>query len=129
MFEKEVLWIESLNNDESLFEKEVLKLNELYDIDDFNRIHDFLSKNRGVIVILNEVKPLLSEHAPYASLSLELDVDPLFVPQLLLMVKAPRNNFSNGFKDKIRLINSIIDPLVLYLQLHKEFFIWDDMIE
>ena len=128
MFEKQVEQIESLYNDEEFFEREVLKLNDMYDIPDFGTVHDFLCKNRGVIVILNEVKPLLSEYIPYASLSLQIEFDPIFVPQLLLMVRVPRDIYFNGFEDKMSIVDSLIDPLVMHLNLHKEFFIYDESI-
>lgn len=129
MFEKEVEWIESLNNDEELFEREVLRLKDLYDIPDFDEVHEFLGKNKGVIVLLNEVRPLFCEHAPYASLSLKVVFDPIFVPQLLLMAKAPEKLYFNGFKDEICIIDSLIDPLQGYLGLYKEFFIYDTTLE
>ena len=86
-----------------------------------------LNDNRGIIIILNHVKPLLDEYVPYSKVKLILDVDPLFVPQLQLHIRAPKHNFENGFKEDIRKINLLIRPLLLKFDLGKEFFIFDGL--
>ena len=124
-FEKEIDFVNRLENDDVLFEREFNKIKEVYPFQNYDEIHNFFSKHRGLIVILNEVKPLLEKHVPYASFHLELDIDPLFTPQLLLVVKALDHDFNNGFKEDIRLIDREIDDLVLKLDLGVEFFIFE----
>ena len=124
-FEEEMDFVNRLEKDDNLFETEFDKIKKIYPFQNYGEIHDFFSKHRGLIVILNEVKPLLEKHVPYASFHLELDVDPLFTPQLLLVVKALDYDFNNGFKDDIKLINQEIDDLVLKLNLGIEFFIFE----
>lgn len=122
---EDIEFVNRLENDDALFENEFSKIQEDYPFQNHDEIHNFLSNHRGLIVILNEVRPLLEKYVPYASFHLELDVDPLFTPQLLLVVKALDNDFNNGFKEDIKLINQEIDDLVLKLNLGVEFFIFD----
>lgn len=124
-FKEKIEFVNRLENDEALFECEFNKIKEVYPFQNHDEIHNFFSKHRGLIVILNEVKPLLEKHVPYASFHLELDVDPLFTPQLLLVVKALDYDFNNGFKEDIRLVDQEIDNLVLKLNLGLEFFIFE----
>lgn len=124
-FKEEIEFINDLNDDDVLFEREFNNIQKDFPFQNFDEIHGICSDHRGLIVLLNKTKPLLEEHVPYASVHLELDDDPLFTPQLLVVVKALQEDFDNGFKDEIKLINSKLDSLVLELKLHKEFFIWD----
>ncbi len=124
-FKEEIDYVNQLNNDNDLFEKEFSKLIEYFPFENYDEIHDFFSENRGLIVILKKTKPLLEKHVPYASFHLELDIDPLFTPQLLLVVKALDYDFNNGFKDDIKLIDYELDDLILKLDLGREFFIFD----
>ena len=124
-FKKEIEFVNRLENDDVLFESEFTKIKDAYPFQDYDEIHNFFSKHRGLIVILKEVKPLLEKHVPYASFHLELDVDPLFTPQLLLVVKALDYDFNNGFKEDIKVIDNEIDDLVLKLNLGVEFFIFE----
>lgn len=124
-FKDEIEFVNCLENDDSLFEREFSKIKEQYPFQNHDEIHDFCSRNRGLIVVLNEVKPLLEKYVPYASFHLELDVDPLFTPQLLLVVKALDHDFNNGFKDDVKLIDQEIDDLLLKLNLGVEFFIFE----
>ncbi|WP_298521326.1 hypothetical protein [uncultured Methanobrevibacter sp.] len=114
-----------LNEDKGLFEEEFSSLIDDFPFEDYEEIHDFFSENRGLIVILKKTRPLLEKHVPYASFHLELDVDPLVTPQLLLVVKALDYDFNNGFKDYIKFIDSELDDLLLKLNLSRKFFIFD----
>lgn len=116
--------LDILISDQEIFNSELENLKNLYEIWDYDLICKLISKKRGLIIILNEVRPLLDEFVPYASFHLELDIDPLFTPQILLMVEASKEDFNNGFKDDIRQINSIIRPLLLEFDLIREFFIF-----
>ena len=127
-FQDELIWLDRLNSDDDLFEREFLSINERFYIPDFNAIHDFVNENRGLIIILNKIEPLLENRVPYAQVYIELDNDPLFTPQLWLFVRAPKVNFDNGFKEDIKDINSIIRPYLFKLELTTEFFIYDGMI-
>ena len=117
-----------LNSDDELFGKQLSNLKKLYEIKDFDRISDLINEKRGLIIILNEVRPLLDKYVPYACFHLELDVDPLFTPQILLMVEASKKDFNNGFKEDIYQINSIIRPFLLEFDLVCEFFIFERSI-
>ena len=124
-FKKEIEYVTLLNGDDTLFEKEFSKIFEEFPFESYDEIHDFFSKNRGLIVVLKKTKPLLKKYVPYASFHLELDIDPLFTPQLLLVVKALDYDFNNGFKEDIKLIDREIDDLLLKLNLGRKFFICD----
>lgn len=126
-FIRQLDWLDRLNNDDELFEREFKNIAEIYPMKNCEIIHNFLSEKRGLIIILNEVRPLLRKHVPYAFVRIELDIDPIFVPQLLLFVRAPEKEFYNGFDDDIRKINSIIEPLMISLDLRIEFFIFEGM--
>ncbi|WP_407377599.1 hypothetical protein [Methanobrevibacter sp.] len=124
-FKDELEFVNRLNEDDELFEREFNNVRRDFPFKDCKQIHDFLSRNRGVIVLLKNTKPLLKKYAPYASVHLELDVDPIFVPQLLVVVKALEHDFNNGFKEDISSMRSDILPLKSKLGLNKEFFIYD----
>lgn len=116
-----------LNYDDDLFRKEFNNLKNIFPMDNCRDVYQFLNDNRGIIIILNHVKPLLDEYVSYSKVKLILDVDPLFVPQLQLHIRAPKHNFENGFKEDIRKINLLIRPLLLKFDLGKEFFIFDGL--
>ena len=124
-FKEEKEYVNLLNKDNRLFENEFKKLADDFPFENYGEIHDFFTENRGLIVILKKTKPLLKKHVPYASFHLELDVDPLFGSQLLLVVKALDYDFNNGFKEDIKLIDSEIDELQCKLNLAREFFIYE----
>lgn len=124
-FNEDLRFKKLLENDDALFEREFEIIRKIYPFKEDKEIHDFFRENRGLIVILKKIKPLLDKHVSYASFHLELDIDPLFSPQLLLVVKALDEDFKNGFKDDIKLIDSKIDSLVIKLNLGREFFIYD----
>ncbi|MBQ6345527.1 MAG: hypothetical protein IJI96_05375 [Methanobrevibacter sp.] len=124
-FKEEIEFVNALNDDDELFEREFNNVQKDFPFQNFDEIHRICSNHRGLIVLLNKAKPLLEEHVPYASVHLELDDDPIFSPQLLVVVKALQEDFDNGFKDDIKLIKSELRALVIKLNLTVEFFIWD----
>jgi len=117
-----------LLNDDEFFENEFQQIKNVFPMEDCQDIRNFLKNNPGVIIILNNVKPLLDKYVPYAKFHLRLDDDPLFTPQLQLMVKAHKQDFENGFKEDIMKINYSIRPLISKLNLFYEFFVFDGMI-
>ena len=127
MNKNELEWLDRLNSDDELFEREFKNILDIYPMENCGMIHDFLKEKRGLIIVLNEILPLLRKYVPYAFVRIELAVDPIFVPQLILFVAAPDIKFYNGFKDDIHKINSLIDPLLISLDLGIEFFIFDDV--
>ena len=73
-FKEELMFLDRLNNDGNLFEREFEIIKNKYPIKDCNKVHDFISENRGLIIILNKMGALLSQHAPYVSrVYMELD--------------------------------------------------------
>lgn len=128
-FKEELEFLNRLNEDDELFEREFEIIKNRYPIKDCKRVHDFISENRGLIIILNKTTDLLKEYTPYVScIYIELDIDPLFTPQLLLFVRAFEQDFGNGFKRDISKINDLIDPLLFKFDLALEFFIFDGMV-
>lgn len=128
-FKEELEFLNKLNEDNELFEREFEIIKDRYPIKDCKGVHDFISKNRGLIIILNKTTELLEVYAPYVScIYIELDVDPLFTPQLLLFVRAFEQDFGNGFKKDIGKINDFIDPLLFKFDLALEFFIFTGMV-
>ena len=122
-FKEEIEFVNALNDDDELFKREFNNVQKDFPFQNFDEIHRICSNHRGLIVLLNKAKPLLEEHVPYASVHLELDDDPIFSPQLLVVVKALQEDFDNGFKDDIKLIKSELRALVIKLNLTVEFFI------
>lgn len=127
-FENEIRYIEHLDNDDEFFEIEFEKIKNSYPMIDSKEIHDFLKNKPCIIVALNEIRPLLDDYVPYAEFHLILDEDPLFVPQLLLMVNSPKDKFGNEFKGNIRKINNSIRQFLLEFDLIAEFFIFEGSI-
>lgn len=124
-YTKEIEYVTRLNNDDELFEQEFINISKYFPFKNHDEIHGFLSENRGLVVVLNYIKPILKSQVPYAYFHLEMFFDTIFPPQLILVVKALENDFNNGFKEDIQLIDSKILPLVKKLDLGSEFFIWD----
>ena len=124
-FTKEIEYVTRLNNDDELFEQEFINISKYFPFKNYDEVHGFLSENRGLVVVLNYIKPILKSQVPYAYFHLEMFFDTIFPPQLILVVKALENDFNNRFKKDIRLIDSKILPLVKKLDLGSEFFIWD----
>ena len=128
-FKEELVFLDRLNKDDNLFESEFGIIKNKYPIKDCRKVHDFISENRGLIIVLKKTETLLAEYTPYVSrIYIELDNDPLFTPQLLFFVRAFKSDVGNGFKEDIRKINSIIDPLLFKLDLALEFFIFTGMV-
>lgn len=83
------MFLDRLNNDDNLFEREFEIIKNKYPIKDCNKVHDFISENRGLIIILNKTGALLSQHAPYVSrVYMELDGDPLFTPPIIILCQS-----------------------------------------
>ena len=128
-FREELELLDRLNENDELFEREFEIIKDRYPIKDCNKVHDFISENRGLIIVLSKTDSLLSQYTPYVShIYIELDDDPLFTPQLLLYVRAFKSDFGNGFKEDIKKIDAMIDPLLFKLDLALEFFIFDGMV-
>ena len=124
-FSKEIEYVNRLNNDDELFELEFNNISKNFPFKNYDDIHEFFSENRGLIVVFRHIKPMLDKQVPYAYFHLEMFFDTIFPPQLLLVAKALENDFKNGFKEDIRLVDLEIHPLLYSLNLITEFFIWD----
>ena len=124
-YTKEIEYATRLSNNDELFEQEFINISKYFPFKNSEVIHGFLSENRGLVVVLNYIKPILKSQVPYAYFHLEMFFDTIFPPHLILVVKALENDFNNRFKKDIRLIDSKILPLVKKLDLGSEFFIWD----
>ena len=60
----ELNYIEQLERNNGLFEEEFSKLSTYYKLTDKDDIHDFVSEHRGLIVLLDAVKPYLEKTFP-----------------------------------------------------------------
>lgn len=127
-FNHEKIFLDKLKSDDGLFEREFKEITNAYVMVNSDNIHNFLKENLGVVIALKKATSLFSEYVPYSKLSLKLVFDPIFVPQLVVIVKAPEKNFYNGFKNEIQKINKLLDPLIKEFEISCEFFIFDSMI-
>lgn len=90
-----------------------------------NEVHDFIRDNRSLIIVLDDLKPVIVENTSYAWRYLKLEYDPCFPTQMLLVLKAFSWDFANGFKKDINEILKFADSLMKKLNLSVELFIWD----
>ena len=60
----ELSQIEKLNNNSKLFENEFENLSSFYNFNCENDVHDFIKLHPGIIILLNEFKPLLNQYFP-----------------------------------------------------------------
>lgn len=127
-FNHEKIFLNKLKSDNGLFEREFRQITSAYVMINSDNIHNFLKENLGVVIALKKATPLLLKHVPYSKLSLKLVHDPIFVPQLVVIVKAPEKYFCNGFKNEIQKINKLLNPLIREFEISCEFFIFDSMI-
>lgn len=126
-FTDEINKCRDLNNDLDLFEEEFSQLKDFYNFLDFdNDIYEFIKKNRGIIVILNYIKPLLNEYVPYAYYYLEMDYDPLIKPKLCLIIRANRHDFLNGMNEDMKNLEYRIYPLIRKLGLIPAIYLFED---
>ena len=57
-------FVKKLEGNDWLFDREYGRLGEFYNVRHYEKIHDYLSKHKGLIVLLNKLKPRLSEDFP-----------------------------------------------------------------
>lgn len=112
-------------NDDEYFESEFARLKTFYSFEGLDEVHNFISNNRSLIILLEELKPAIMKHTPYAWRYLKLEYDPCFPTQMLLVLQTVSWDFANGFKKDIDEILKVSNYLMKKLNLTVEFFIWD----
>lgn len=112
-------------NDDEYFESEFARLRTFYSFEGFDEVHEFIKNNRGFIILLNELKPMIIKYIPYAWRYLKLVYDPSYPTQLLLVLQAVSWDFVNGFKKDIRKLRRFANHLIKELNVNLVFFIWD----
>ena len=55
-FREELELLDRLNENDELFEREFEIIKDRYPIKDCNKVHDFISENRGLIIVLKETE-------------------------------------------------------------------------
>lgn len=101
-------FVNMLENDESLFDKKFNELTEFYHLRNHDKVLNYINKHKGLIILLNELKPNLIDNFPNAKFDLIFYTDPEVkeLSHLILYVKVDDYTFDNGVMediDKIRL--------------------------
>lgn len=104
----ELDFIDKLENDLDFFNKKFEELSEFYNLRHMDEIFSYISKYKGIVILLNELKPYLIESFPMGKFDLIFDVDPEVeeLSQIVLYVKVDEYMFDNGVMDEIKKITS-----------------------
>lgn len=122
----ELDFVKKLEEDEELFDREYDKLGDFYNLHHYEKVHDFIKDNTGIIVLLNELKPRLSKTFPTGKFDLVLNTDYEYSDWsiVVLYVKVDEYTFDNGVMDDINKINFDFIPLRRKLDVLPDFAIW-----
>lgn len=77
---------------------------EFYNLRHMDEIFNYISKYKGIVILLNELKHYLIESFPTGKFDLIFDVDPGVeeLSQIVLYVKVDEYMFDNGVMDEIK---------------------------
>ena len=122
----ELDFVKKLEEDEELFDREYDKLGDFYNLRHYEKVHDFIKDNTGIIVLLNELKPRLSKTFPTGKFDLVLNTDYEYSDWsiVVLYVKVDEYTFDNGVMDDINKITFDFIPLRRKLDVLPDFAIW-----
>lgn len=106
-----------LSNNE--FEEEFSKLNNIYEMRNPEKIHDFIRQNEGMIRLLNETKPHLTDKFPNGEFELQAhdDITGEGYHKIYINIFVDDETFNNGFMTGIHEIHDKIIPLEKELDL------------
>ena len=122
----ELDFVKKLEEDEELFDREYDKLGDFFNLRHYEKVHDFIKDNTGIIVLLNELKPRLSKTFPTGKFDLVLNTDYEYSDWsiVVLYVKVDEYTFDNGVMDDINKITFDFIPLRRKLDVLPDFAIW-----
>ena len=122
----ELDFVKKLEEDEELFDREYDKLCDFFNLRHYEKVHDFIKDNTGIIVLLNELKPRLSKTFPTGKFDLVLNTDYEYSDWsiVVLYVKVDEYTFDNGVMDDINKITFDFIPLRRKLDVLPDFAIW-----
>lgn len=106
-------WQEKIMNNEVNFDEKFKELGEYYDIESPLEVKNFLKENRGIFVLLDEVKPYLNESFSSEKYCLEMVYDPECeeLTHLVLRIYVSSERFHNGVHEDIENIRFKLRPL------------------
>ncbi|WP_406535064.1 hypothetical protein [Methanobrevibacter sp.] len=124
-------YVKQLEDDDNLFDKKFNELQSYYEIKSENEVYNFISAHRGLIVLLNELKPYLSQNFPNGEFSLRYSIDPEFdsLSNIILNVKVDRYTFDNGIMKSLRNIFFELRPLRKELDLLVELMLMPALLD
>ena len=106
-----------LSNNE--FEEQFNKLNDLYEMRNPKKIHDFIRQNEGLIRLLNETRQYLTDKYPNGEFELQAhdDITGEGYHKIYINIFVDDETFNNGFMDGIHEIHDKIIPIEKELDL------------
>ncbi len=107
------------------FEKEFQELNNLYEMRNPKKIHEFIKENKGLIKLLNETKPHLINKFPNGEFELQAhdDISGEGYNKLYINIFVDDETFNNGFMDGIHEIHAKIIPTEKELNLRMKLIL------
>ena len=115
----ELEFVSLLENDEDLFNQNFEKLSDFYNLRHRRKVFNYINNHKGLIVLLDELKPHLTEHFPQGKFDLIYYTDPEIdkFSHVILYVKVDEYTFDNGVMDDIDEISRDFIPLMQKLGL------------
>lgn len=119
----ELKFVNQLENNGELFYQNFKKLGDFYNLRHKNKVLDYISNHKGIIVLLNELKPHLVKNFPNAKFDLTYYTDPESdkFSHIILYVKVDEYTFDNGVMDGIDAIFWDFVPLMQKLNIISNF--------
>lgn len=106
-------FVKKLESNQDLFDREYDNLEEFYSVRHHDKVHDYIAKHKGLIVLLNKLKHRLFEEFPRAKFELVHYTDYEYSDwtYILLYIKVDDYTFNNGVMENIKKITSDFIPL------------------
>ena len=119
-------FVKNLENDDELFDMEYDKLGDFYNLRHYDKVHGYIKEHKGLIVLLNELKPRLSETFPTGKFDLILNTDFEYPDWsfVVLYVKVDDYTFDNGVMEDIKKLSFDFIPLRRKLNVLSDLAIW-----
>lgn len=129
-FDYELSYTEKLKNDSTLFEKEYGKLKQSYSFKEDEKIHEFIHKNPGLLILLDKFQPDLENLFPNGKFELEIDEDPeIDCTTLIVRISVGKKLFNNGMMQKIDKINFKQVSLMQEMRLMSKMLLIPDILK
>lgn len=107
-------FVSRLENDIDFFNESCKKLGEFYNLRHYDKVLNYISEHKGLIIVLDKLKPPLTKTFPNAKFDLIVYTDHEYSnwSRIILYVKVDRYTFDNGVMEDIDKIDFEFIPLM-----------------